>query len=141
MHSFSFDPPLNQDTSVCALMYALHTLTVCLLCIVLCIDTDEKAIEEFLASNKHVVQMWGAGKELNELQRTALKQAMVNRFQLIQGPPGVYCRLVCTHDCNVCSLYPNYNIVKVYMDNIAMFFIGLTSFSFHSWAGWCFCLY
>ena len=79
-----------------------------LLCIVLCIDTDEKkAVEEFLASNKHVVQMWGAGKELNERQQKALKEAMVNRFQLIQGPPGVYCRLLCTLDRNVCTLYPN----------------------------------
>ena len=109
MHDFSFDPPLNQDTSVHILLYGLHTRIVNLLCIVPCIDTDTEKVEEFLASNKHVVQMWGAGKEvqLNMLQQTALKEAMVNRFQLIQGPPGVYCRLLCILDRNVCTLYPN----------------------------------
>jgi len=34
-------------------------------------------------------QLWDARTKLNELQREAIERGVKQRFQLIQGPPGI----------------------------------------------------
>lgn len=55
-------------------------------------EFSAKTIEKLLLENRYVLHHWGAPKMvLNDIQIKALISALMNRFQLIQGPPGNAC--------------------------------------------------
>ena len=54
------------------------------------VESHIKALQ-ILKSDKLARRLWKLDKPLNEVQLEAMELALENRFQLIQGPPGMHC--------------------------------------------------
>ena len=60
-------------------------------CIVLLFYAEKEFLDIF-HNDKNATNLWESENkenELNKIQKKAIKLALVNRFQLIQGPPGL----------------------------------------------------
>ena len=55
-------------------------------------EFSAETIENLLLQNRYVLRHWDeSGIVLNDIQTKTLMSALMNRFQLIQGPPGMFC--------------------------------------------------
>ena len=56
-----------------------------------------QALLDRMDTDKMARSLWTCDKELNSKQQEAIKEALKNHFQLIQGPPGYHQKLTGYH--------------------------------------------
>ena len=91
MHFMLKYPPLAFRR---LMMYAIvyNFLIPCILCHMCTAEFSAETIKNLLLQNRYVLQHWDeSGIVLNDIQTKTLMSALMNRFQLIQGPPGMCC--------------------------------------------------
>ena len=94
-----------DDTYMIFTTFIVHTALMTLLCSVLLSQLHHtprhtavfsaETIKKLLLENRFVLRHWDdSARELNDIQTKTLMSALMNRFQLIQGPPGNACECV-----------------------------------------------